>query len=415
MASLYKESGGYRIQFIDRHGKRSGIRLGDIPDRDANRTLVKVEALLTAAKFGHELDPETAGWVHRLEGELRDKLEAVELIEKRAASTLGALLTKFMARPDIKPSTYVFYGHTKRYLVKHFGEGRDIRTITVGDAKDFKGSMVKAGLAKNTVARRCVAAASIFKTAIDHKLISSNPFAGLGEQVTGNPDRQYFVSVADAEKILSYCPDAAWRAAFALARWGGLRVPSELTTLKWEDVRWDENKIVIHATKTEHHDNRGVRIIPMFPELLKPLLELHEAPGSGGAGLFPSTWTTTKNLRKGLTAIIRRAGLTPWQKPWQNLRSTRETELFEKFPAHIAAYWIGNSVKVAVAAYTQMRDTYYVDAVKKPAVQNPVQQADAKGCNEDNSDNSKCTDMRPNETDRKLVGVTGLEPVTSSV
>ena len=32
---------------------------------------------------------------------------------------------------------------------------------------------------------------------------------------------------------------------------------------------------------------------------------------------------------------IKRAGLTPWPKLFQNLRSTRETELAETFPLHV--------------------------------------------------------------------------------
>ena len=36
--------------------------------------------------------------------------------------------------------------------------------------------------------------------------------------------------------------------------------------------------------------------------------------------------------------IIRRAGLTPWPKPFQNLRSTRETELAETYPLHVVRH-----------------------------------------------------------------------------
>ena len=63
------------------------------------------------------------------------------------------------------------------------------------------------------------------------------------------------------------CPDAEWRLIVALARFGGIRIPSELVTLKWSDINWEEEKITIHSSKTEHHQGKGTRIIPLFPEI----------------------------------------------------------------------------------------------------------------------------------------------------
>ena len=45
--------------------------------------------------------------------------------------------------------------------------------------------------------------------------------------------------------------------------------------------------------------------------------------------------------------IIGRAGLSTWPKLFQNLRSTRETELCEEFPDHVVTKWLGNSTAVA--------------------------------------------------------------------
>ncbi len=61
------------------------------------------------------------------------------------------------------------------------------------------------------------------------------------------------------------------------------------------------------------------------------------------------------NLRTQLMKIIRRAGLEPWPKLWQNLRSTRETERADHFPAHVISAWIGNSEQVAARHYLQVR------------------------------------------------------------
>ena len=62
------------------------------------------------------------------------------------------------------------------------------------------------------------------------------------------------------------------------------------------------------------------------------------------------------NLRTQLKRIIRRAGFTPWPKLFQNLRSTRETELTEQYPLHVVCAWIGNSQPVAAKHYLQVTD-----------------------------------------------------------
>ncbi|MBI1314502.1 hypothetical protein GC176_24685 [bacterium] len=88
---------------------------------------------------------------------------------------------------------------------------------------------------------------------------------------------------------------------------------------------------------------------------------------------------TDKNLRTHLERIIHRAGLKPWPKLFQNLRSTRETELAEDFPLHVVCAWIGNSQPVAAKHYLQVTGEHFeraagVQSDAENALQNPVQQ-----------------------------------------
>jgi excisionase family DNA binding protein len=57
-----------------------------------------------------------------------------------------------------------------------------------------------------------------------------------------------------------------------------------------------------------------------------------------------------------LKRYILNAGILPWQKPWQNMRSNRETELLETYPIHVVCAWIGNTPKVAAEHYLQVTD-----------------------------------------------------------
>ncbi|MGD9724021.1 MAG: hypothetical protein AB7O59_21705 [Pirellulales bacterium] len=94
-----------------------------------------------------------------------------------------------------------------------------------------------------------------------------------------------------------------------------------------------------------------------------------------------------QNLRTQLERIIRRAGLEPWPKLFQNLRSTRETELAESFPMHVVCEWIGNSAAVAAKHYLQVTDEHFEQAAqseakcharsRRPKRQTPVLPGDA--------------------------------------
>src|SRR5262249_173985 len=161
------------------------------------------------------------------------------------------------------------------------------------------------------------------------KLIGSNPFADLKSTVRANPDKFYFVTRAEADAILKACPDNQWKLLFALSRYGGLRCPSEHLGLLWGDVHWDTGRITVRSPKTEHHEGKAERIIPLFPELvphlqavLDDLLQdfdpkekrLSEQP------VITRYRDTNANLRTQLHRIIKKAKLTPWQKLFQNLR-----------------------------------------------------------------------------------------------
>lgn len=121
--------------------------------------------------------------------------------------------------------------------------------------------------------------------------------------------------------------------------------------------------------------------MPLFPEL-RPLLEEAFDQASPGTEFVISRRSDGRvNWRTQLERIIQRAGLTPWPKLFQNLRSTRETELAETFPLHVVTAWLGNSHLVATKHYLQVTDDHFDKATtsktdqpsQTKAVQNPVQ------------------------------------------
>ncbi|MBI2826534.1 MAG: tyrosine-type recombinase/integrase [Planctomycetia bacterium] len=212
-------------------------------------------------------------------------------------------------------------------------------------------------------------------------MVTENPFAELVSAVRGNPSRFYFVTRDDSAKVLDACPDAEWRLLFALARFGGVRTPSESLALKWGDIDWENNRIRVPSPKTEHIEGKEARLIPMFPELRPHLEAVFDQAEPGTEYVVTRYRGGHVNLRTQLDRIIRRAGLTPWGKPWQNLRSTRETELMEEYPAHVVCAWIGNSESVARKHYLQLTDEHFARAVQggpSKAAQKTAQHAHAE-------------------------------------
>jgi integrase len=63
-----------------------------------------------------------------------------------------------------------------------------------------------------------------------------------------------YVSCADVAKVIAATACAEWRVLIGLARYAGLRVPAEALALKWSDVDWERNRLVVTSPKTEHHE-----------------------------------------------------------------------------------------------------------------------------------------------------------------
>ncbi len=104
---------------------------------------------------------------------------------------------------------------------------------------------------------------------------------------------------------------------------------------------------------------------PSFPNSTRFCWTHSSGPRKEASTLYRDTG---QNLRTQAHRIIRRAGLELWPKTFQNLRSTRETELAEEYPVQVICSWIGNSPQVAAKHYLQVREEDFAKAV-----QNPVQ------------------------------------------
>ncbi len=396
MASVLKDGNGWRIRFYDGTGARKQIRLSGVSKTTANQIAFHVEVLNRAKRYSERVTPATASWLTSQSKEIHAKLLSVGLVEEREASTVGMFLKGYLLRrANVKPATMRKWQSAVNHLIEHFGDERDLRSINAGHADEFRSYLYKEKQVENTVRRYCGLAKQFFRAALRRRLIDENPFSDQVSAVTGNAAKFHFVSREDADKLLKACPDLQWRLIVSLTRYGGLRCPSEVLALKWEDIDWQGKRFTVTSPKTEHHEGGESRVVPLFPELAGVLnegyeLEFHrlnaqdsdkDVVGVVSGPVITRYRDSTQNLRTTFQKIIKRAGLKTWPKLFQNLRSTRETELAEEFPLQAVTAWMGNSQLVAAKHYLQLRDSHFERAAAprpQPVIEvNATVQADA--------------------------------------
>ncbi len=379
MASIANDPGGKkRILFVNPDGDRKAIRLGKVSQRSAEGIKYRVEQLLEALLLKRPMEADLVEWVADLDKRMAKKLAAVGLIPKpeaKAAATLGPFIKSYVTgRVDVKPATKEVWRQGEMGLVEFFGVNKAIGEVTPGDADNYKLHLMGKKLAPMTVRKRLQVATMIFRAAMRRRLIPDSPFADVSIKAS-MPDRSRFITREETAKIMEVCPNLDWRLIVCLSRFGGLRCPSEVLSLRWQDIDWAADKATVTSPKTEHHPGKDTRVIPLFPELRSILEEAFEAAPEGAvyivdekhrkAAMGNAGWRNC-NLRTTFTKIVKRAGLTAWPRLFHNLRSSRQTELAEQFPSHVVCDWLGNSEDIARKHYYQTTDAHFAEAASRP-------------------------------------------------
>lgn len=375
MASISTDKNGNRtVQFFGRDptGRRKqmrhSIRLGKVPMQTARDFKVHLEALRAASKTGTTPKDWVLGWVVGLDDDMHERLAKAGLTQPRhkpAEHTVHELLEIFRARTDVKPATLIVWGHTMRNLRTYFGQDKILQDITAADAEEWQRWLrEKQELSSSTLGKRTKFARQFFQYAVKKRWLTENPFQGLPVAGSTNPDRQRFIDRPTTDLVLQQCPDAEWKLIVALSRYGGLRMPSEGLALTWDHIDWEQERMVVPSPKTERF--RATRTIPIFPEL-RPYLDAVWFQADKGQ-VYVLQKYRRENMRTQLCRFIRRAGLTPWPKPFHNMRASRETELAQQYPLHVACEWIGNTERIALRHYCQVTEDDF-----RSALQNPMQ------------------------------------------
>jgi len=322
-----------------------------------------VENLATAYHGNTIIEPSTQTWLAGVNDELhaefarlgfvqpRVKPEATvvvtvsSLLAKHTEAKLSTLEDSSLARMKIELSRFEGWA----------GVDRDIRTFTVGSASDFTGWLA-GKVASEAAQRTCNRyVKAMFAYAVEHEWLSRNPF----EKLKASPlaaNRAHYVTPEQTELILKavdsyFVADTSeaiqWRLLIGLARYAGLRTPSETHAITWRGVDWANNALVVQVRKTRRY--AATRTVPIIPELL-PILQAGYDHAPEGASTILTV--SQNNLYRKLTAILEAAGIAKWDDLFQTLRQSCETHLVSLgHPQHAVSQWLGHSERVSKDHY----------------------------------------------------------------
>jgi integrase len=401
-----------RIQFL-MSDRRLTVRLGATSDRVAHEWKARIEQLVVDLKGGVSNDGPLVAWLQNLPDEAYGKLTRVGLVaprvrEEASRRTLEDLITAFTSRATVKAGTSANYQQTFDSLRLFYGADRLLSTITAESADEWRKAISTATtgegrrkkrrmradgrLAPATVSKRVRVGKQLFSKAVSWGWIESNPFQGLTAGSQANPARSAYVDIATTDAVLEACPGPEWRALVGLARFAGLRCPSEVGGLTWGDVDFHHGRLTVRSPKTEHHGHdHAVRFVPISPRLRSILEDAFDAAAPGETLVVPMAKGGV-NLRTGFERIIIRASCQPWPRLFQNLRASCETDWATQHPAHAVAKWLGHSPRIAQAHYLVTTDAHFRSVIEADegaarrgaecgalVVQNAAQQASATG------------------------------------
>jgi hypothetical protein len=181
----------------------------------------------------------------------------------------------------------------------------------------------------------------------------SNERVEFPDGITVYRDNDRIITMEDYAKLLEACPNQEWRTIIALARFGGLRCPSELKQLRWSDIDWKGNRFLVRSLKTE-------RSVPLFAELRKELERHHSLPETAdNEFVFQSFQGTSWNLYNQFRNIAKDAGLEKIVRPFDNMRMSRSNEIAREFGIVNENLWIGHMKKVMMYHYYSLTDEDY--------------------------------------------------------
>lgn len=256
-------------------------------------------------------------------------------------ATLGWLVDRFVqvrgqGTEQMAPATMATHARCHKLLLQHFGTERDIKSIGLGDMRDWEATLEGTG---NTLRKRVKEAKVLFNLAVDEGLIEQNPAVKMkSTTMPGRPGDRRIVTRDEYDAVFEAMPDNYWRLALAMAYHAGLRRSEVFTATHRGWTRG--HSLEVWSTKTNR--SRTIR--------LEPELNQHIRDWWSGAKQIVDPECKYTQAYDILTRACTAAGVEPFN--WQNLRQTRATLWRDAgYPGYAVNQWMGHTERVAEDCY----------------------------------------------------------------
>lgn len=368
MSWITERPGGHKWLGFRRGGKQHTIRLGKSDRKTAERSLQLLDRLISTIDQGLDPDPELRGWLERMGDTPRQAIATAGLADKRGVRTVGALCRRYLEALEEREAD----GYAKRStldnarvavanLLVFWRDDQSLRLIDREDCEAFRRWLRKDGrvnsddpLAETTVSRQCRRGREIFGIAVEAGWIERNPWKGMKGFRERDTGRDLYVPREVVEHVIDATADLELRLALAIARYCGVRGPSEIQRLKLTDVDVERKTIRFEVPKLEHLEGHGERLCPLWPEVEVHARAIYDRAIVGQTLALPNLSAITDTALTGrIKRAVQAAGVTPWQKPFVNLRASCERDLFKAHPIDDVCAWLGHSPLVALKHYSR--------------------------------------------------------------
>ena len=378
MSNIKQESNGKYTVRLTINGKQIRF-MGFTNRREAQRVGEHIEELKRTQKTGLRPPEYIDEWLNKMgNSRLRQRLVALGIApEVKEAHTLLTLIKSYHASlTEAQDSTWENYRSAFNNLLAFFPKEAQVEEITPEDADSYNKwlrtkplntrTLTPVPLSTATANRRIGVVKQLFTYAVRIGWIARNPFEEVKGGESANPDKLAYISASEVMTMLDG-NTPYWRLILALGRFCGLRGPSEMYDLRWDDVHFHTDKepgwLFIAAKKNKCHGRFGRRI--PLPEIVETLFQEYRETEPFSNKVFPRM-RPDQNFSVMMARFLDENGLPAYPNPWYNLRKSFCSDLLEQVQdipvyEHIADH----NYKVAVKHYQILHKGRMLNAIKK--------------------------------------------------